>query len=117
MCSIFGFSIASKVELKIASKSEKETEYTQKQTAEAFERFIARIKETKDQPPSITLTQLIYYNVFRRLSQMQKDMYKADYAFYKDKPDVPGGASVNPFKKMVANYMVGRITKNMMKNR
>jgi hypothetical protein len=48
---------------------------------------------------------------------MQKDMYKADYKFYKDKTDIPGNAKVNPFKKMFANYMVGRITKNMMKNR
>jgi hypothetical protein len=63
------------------------------------------------------MTQLIYYNVFRTLSQLQKDMYKADYKFYKDKTDVPGNAKVNVFKKMFANYMVGRITKNMMKNR
>ena len=117
MCSIFGFNIASSVELKIASNSENEKAYTQNQTTEAFDRFIEKIKETKDQPPSITMTQLIYYNVFRTLSQMQKDMYKADYNFYKDKTDVPGNAKVNVFKKIFANYMVGRITKNMMKNR
>ena len=48
---------------------------------------------------------------------MQKDMYKADYKFYKGKTDVPANAKVNPVKKMFANYMVGKITKNMMKNR
>jgi multimeric flavodoxin WrbA len=117
MCSIFGFNIASSVELKIASNSENEKAYTQKQTAEAFDRFIEKIKEGKGQPPSITMTQLIYYNVFKTLSQMQKDMYKADYEYYKDKTDVPGNAKVNVFKKMFANYIVRRITKNMMKNR
>jgi len=117
MCSIFGFSIASKVEIKVASKSENETEYNNNLTSEAFDSFISKIKESEGQPPAISLTQLIYYNVFRTLSQMQKDMYKADYKFYKDKTDVPGGAKVNPFKKMFANYMVGKITKNMMKNR
>ena len=117
MCSIFGFNIASSVELKIASKSENEKAHTHKQTIEAFERFIQTIKESEGRPPSITMTQLIYYNVFRTLSQLQKDMYKADYKFYKDKSDVPGGVKVNIFKKMFANFMVGRIIKDMMKNR
>ena len=117
MCSIFGFNIASKVELKIASKSENEKAHTEKQIVEAFNRFIVTIKESESRQPKLTMTQLIYYNVFRTLSKMQKDMYKADYKFYKDKSDVPGNAKVNIFKKMFANYMVGRITKNMMKNR
>jgi len=117
MCSIFGFSIASSVELKIATKSENEKAYTQKQTTEAFDRFIQTIKENEGRPPSITMTQLIYYNVFRTLSQLQKDMYKADYKFYKDKSDVPGNTKVNVLKKMFANFMTGRIIKKMMKNR
>ncbi len=117
MCSIFGFNISSKVELKVASKSENETIYNHKLITEAFDKFIDKIKESRGQPPSVSLNQLIYYNVFRTLSQMQKDMYKADYQFYKDKTDVPGGVKVNPFKKMFANYMVGKITKDMMKNR
>jgi len=117
MCSIFGFSIASSVELKIASKTETEKAYTNKQTTEAFEKFIQTIKESEGRLPSITLTQLIYYNVFRTLSQLQKDAYKADYKFYKDKTDVPGNAKVNVFKKIFANFMTGRIIKKMMKNR
>ena len=117
MCSVFGFGVASSVELKIASKSENEKAYTQKLTKEAFDKFIARIKESKGQSPKITMTQLIYYNVFRTLSQLQTDMYKADYKYYKDKSDVPGDAKINVFKKFFANFMVGRITKNMMKNR
>jgi len=117
MCSIFGFSIASSVELKVASKSENEKAYNYKLTTEAFDKFITTIKENKGQPPKITLTQLIYYNVFRTLSEMQKDMYKADYKFYKDKTDIPSNAKVNPFKKMFANFMTSRIVKKMMKNR
>jgi len=117
MCSIFGFSIASSVELKIATKSENEKAYTQKQTAEAFDRFIATIKDSEGHPPKLTLTQLIYYNVFRTLSQWQKDTYKADYKFYKGKSDVPGDAKVNVLKRMFANFMTGRIIKKMMKNR
>ncbi len=117
MCSIFGFSIASSVELKIASKSDNEKAHNHKQTMEAFDRFIQTIKESKGRPPSISLTQLIYYNVFRTLSQLQKDMYKADYKFYKNKSDVPDNVKVNAFKKMFANFMTGRIVKKMMKNR
>ena len=117
MCSIFGFSIASSVELKIASKSENEKAFTHKKTIEAFDRFIQTIKEGKGRQPSITLTQLIYYNVFRTLSQLQKDMYKADYKYYKDKTDVPDNVKVNGFKKMFANFMTGRIVKKMMENR
>jgi hypothetical protein len=117
MCSIFGFSIASSVELKIASKSENEKAYIHKQTVEAFDKFIQTIKDSKGRPPSITMTQLIYYNVFRTLSKLQKEMYKADYKYYKDKSDVPDNVKVNAFKKMFANFMVGRIIKKMMKNR
>ena len=117
MCSIFGFSIASSVELKIASKSENEKTYIHKQTIEAFDRFIQTIKESKSHPPSISMTQLIYYNVFRTLSQLQKDMYKADYKFYKGKSDVPDNVKVNAFNKMFANFMTSRIVKKMMKNR
>jgi len=117
MASIFGFSIASSVELKIATKSENEKAYTHKQTTEAFDRFIQTIKDSEGRLPSISMTQLIYYNVFRTLSQLQKDAYKADYKFYKDKSDVPGNVKVNVFKKMFANFMTGRIIKNMMKNR
>lgn len=117
MCSIFGFSIASSVELKIASKSENEKVYTHKLTMEAFDRFIQTIKESEGRLPSISLTQLIYYNVFRTLSQLQKDMYKADYKFYKNKSDVPDNVKVNVLKKMFVNYMTGRIVKKMMKNR
>jgi hypothetical protein len=117
MCSIFGFSIASSVELKIASKSENEKVFTHKQTIDAFDRFIQTIKESKGCKPSISMTQLIYYNVFRTLSQLQKDMYKADYKFYKNKSDVPDNVNVNVFKKMLANFMTGRIVKKMMKNR
>jgi multimeric flavodoxin WrbA len=117
MCSIFGFSIASSVVLKIASKSENEKAFTHKQTIEAFDRFIQTIKDTEGRLPSISLTQLIYYNVFRTLSQLQKDMYKADYKYYKDKTDVPDNVKVNGFKKIFANYMTGRIVKKMMKNR
>jgi multimeric flavodoxin WrbA len=117
MCSIFGFSIASSVELKIASKSENEKVFTHKQTIDAFDRFIQIIKESEGRKPSISMTQLIYYNVFRTLSQLQKDMYKADYKYYKDKSDVPDNVKVNVFKKMLANFMTGRIVKKMMKNR
>ncbi len=117
MCSIFGFSIASSVELKIASKSENEKAFTHNKTIEAFDRFIQTINQNEGHPPSISLTQLIYYNVFRTMSQLQKDMYKADYKFYKDKSDVPDNVKVNIFKKMLANYMTGSIVKKMMKNR
>jgi len=117
MCSIFGFYVASSVELKIATKTDNEKAYTHKQTTEAFDRFIQTIKENEGRPPSIKMTQLIYYNVFRTLSQLQKDTYKADNKFYKDKTDVPGNVKVNVFKKMFANFMTGRIIKNMMKNR
>ncbi len=68
-------------------------------------------------PPSISMTQLIYYNVFRTLSQLQKDAYKADYKYYKDKPFVPEGVTVNAFKRIFAKFMVNKIIKKMMSNR
>jgi len=117
MVSVFGFLVASSLELKIAAKTEKEKAYTHEKTIEAFNTFINSIKEEQGQTPSPSVTQLIYFNVFKSLSELQKDMYKADYEFYKDKTDFLCDVKINPIKKMFANYMAGRIIKNTMKNR
>jgi multimeric flavodoxin WrbA len=117
MVSIFGFNVASILELKIAAKTEKENAYNHQKTTEAFDIFLAKIKEAKRKKPTPTLTQLIYYNVFKSLSELQKDMYKADYKFYKEKGDFVCEANINFFKKMFADFMAGRIIKNTMKNR
>jgi len=117
MVSVFGFSVASSLELKIATKTEKEKAYTHKKTTEAFDDFIKRIKEGQEIAPTPTLTQLIYFNVFKLLSELQKDTYKADYDFYKNKTDFLSDVKINFFKKTFAKFMAGRIIKKTMKNR
>lgn len=113
--SVFGFNVVSSLELYIATKSEQENAYNQEKTIEAFEKFISTIKS--GQKPSPTMTQLIYFNIFKAISEWNKKAGKADYEYYKDKTDFFYEAKINPFKKMIAKRIAGKEIKKMMNNR
>lgn len=115
--SVFGFNVVSSLELQIATKSEKEKRYTHEKTVEAFDTFITGIKEGQKKPPSPTITQLVYFNVFKSISEWNKKAGIADFQFYKDKTDYFYDTKINFFKKMLAKRISGRIIKKMKKNR
>ncbi len=115
--SVFGFSVVSSLELQIATKSETEKKYTHEKTIEAFDTFIAGIKKRQRKRPTPTLTQLVYFNIFKSISEWNKEAGVADYKFYKDKTDYFYDTKINFFKKMLAKRISGRIIKKMKKNR
>lgn len=115
--SVFGFNVVASLELKIGTKSEKEKTYNHEETIKAFNTFITGIKEGQGNTPTPTLTQIIYFNVFKSISELNKKVGKADYQFYKDKTDYIYDIKINFFKKMLAKRIARKIIRKMMKNR
>lgn len=82
---MFGFSVVSSLELHTGFKSEKRKAYNQEMTVEAFEKFVEGINKGKGKLPVPTVTQLVYFNIFKTISELNKEAGKADYMFYKEK--------------------------------
>jgi len=115
--SVFGFKIVSSLELKIATKTEKEKTYTHKQTIKAFDTFISRIQKGQNDTLKPTLLQLIYFNIFKSLSELTKKTNGADYEFYKDKTDFIYDTKVNLSKNMLAKSIAKKEVRKIMMNR
>jgi multimeric flavodoxin WrbA len=113
--SVFGFDVVSSLELKTGSGSEERKRHNHEKTINAFDTFIARIKEGQGNTPTPTptLTQLIYFNVFKAISEMTKEVGEADYQFYKDKTDFLYDTKINFFKKMLAKRIAGKVIRKM----
>jgi len=108
----FGFSVAPSLELQVLPRkimSEKRKEENQKKTIKAFDVFIDRIKKNKKDKPSKEL--VIVFNIFKTVSELCKDVYKADYEYYKDKTDYYYDTKISFYQKLVAKSVVNKITK------
>ncbi|MDY6966804.1 MAG: NAD(P)H-dependent oxidoreductase [Halobacteriota archaeon] len=115
--SVFGFNVVSSLELYIASKAERDSTYNHEKTADAFNTFITSIKEGQGKKPSPNLTQLIYFNIFKAVSELNKEEGKSDYEFYKDKDEYYYDTKISFFKKMIAKRISGKKIAKMSKNR
>lgn len=111
----FGFNVVSSLELQIATKSEKEKIYNHEKTIKAFNTFITRIKN--GQRNAITLGQIIRFNIFKSISELNKKHFKADYQYYKDKTDFTYDGKINFFKKMLAKRIAKKMIMDFMMNR
>jgi multimeric flavodoxin WrbA len=113
---VFGFNVVSSLELMTGSKTEKRMTYNRERTFEAFDTFIDGIKNGQGQTPVPTVTQLVYFYIFKAVSKLNKEAGKADYQFYKDKSDYIYDVKLNFLKKMLAKRIAGKIVRQIMKN-
>lgn len=113
--SSFGFNVAAKPELRVATKSEREDSFNHVLVTEAFDALVSKIKDGKIDPP--TMRQLVMFNIFKMLSELQPDYYVADNEYYKDKPDFPFEGSIEFLKTKMAKKAASSSVKDMMKNR
>lgn len=111
----FGFSVVSYLELQIAMKTEKENKYNREKTSKAFDRFIDRIKSGQLNKP--TKGQLVRFNIFKMMSEHNKDHFIADYQYYKGKTEVSSRRKVNFFQKMMAKLKANKMMYDFIKNR
>jgi multimeric flavodoxin WrbA len=109
----FGFNVVSSLELQIAAKSEKETAYNHEKTKKAFDKFITRIE--KGQRNNATMGQIVRFNLFKLISEFNKEYFEADYQYYKDKTDFPYKA--NFFKKKLAKRVARKMIGDFAKER
>ena len=117
MFSVFGLNVVSSLELYIASKTERDSPYNHEKTINAVNTLIDGIKKGQGNPPAPTMLKLIYFNIFKAISELNKKGGPADYEFYKDKTDYIYDIKINPFKKMMAKRIAGKEIAKMMKGR
>ena len=110
-----GFNFVSSVDLKVATRSEKETEQNRKKALINYEKLIHAIRSHKKFEPS--LGQLVYFNIFKSISERNKLKGWADYAFYKDKNDYYYDIKIPLLKKKIARWIAGREIKKMNAHR
>ncbi len=96
----FGFDVVSSLELQIALKTEKENAYNHKKIVKAYDKFVATIEKGKRNAPP--LGQLVRFNIFKMISEANKEHFEADYAYYKDKTSIPYNGRIGFFKTMRA---------------
>ncbi len=111
----YGFSFVSSVELKMATKSEIETENNRTKALNEYNKLIHAINAHQKFEPS--LGQLVYFNIFKSISVWNKTKGWADYKFYKDKKDFYYDTKISFFKKKLAKWIASREVKKMMTRR
>ena len=108
----YGFNFISSVELKVATKSEMETDYNRIKAINEYEKLIHAIKTHEKFEPS--LSQLVYFNIFKSISVLNKIKGWADYEFYKDKKDFYYDIKIPFLKNKMAKWIAGREVKKMI---
>lgn len=109
MLSVFGFNIISPVEIHFrpGNTPEKMKLKNQEKIFSAFDSFITRIeKRGRDKPP---LNMLIPFNIFKYVSELDKENLPADYEYYKDKKDYYYETKIPFYKKFITKKVVKKI--------
>ena len=110
-----GFNFVSSVELKVAIKSKAETDHNHKKALNGYEKLIKAIKSQEQFKPS--LGQLVYFNIFKSISELNKTKGRADYNFYKDKKNFYCEIKIPFVKNKIAKWIAGREVKKLTVNR
>jgi len=110
-----GFSFVSSVELKVATKSEIETDHNRMKAINGYEKLINAIKSHEEFEPSFG--QLLYFNIFKSISELNKAKGWADYKFYKGKKDFYYDIKIPFLKNKMAKWIAGREVKKLKANK
>jgi len=90
---------------------------TKKKTIAAVDTLISEINKGQGKLPEPTMLKLIYFHIFKAVSELNKKEGPADYEFYKDKTDYIYDTKINPFKKWMANRIAKKEITKMVKDR
>lgn len=111
----YGFNVVSSLDLYISTKSEAETQYNKEQTAQAFEKLISAIQKGERLKPKFG--HLVYFHIFKAISELNKKEGIADYEYYKDKTDYYYDIKVPFYKMKFAKWIAGKEIKKFMANK
>jgi len=111
MLSVFGFTLASPLELQIRPGNMPENKKIEnhKNSIEACNRLISKIKKGERANPTISM--MVPFSIFKYVSEIDKKTMKADYEYYKDKSDYYYDAKIPFLKKFIAGRVVKKIIK------
>jgi multimeric flavodoxin WrbA len=111
----YGFNVVSSLNLFISTKSDKETKFNTEQTLQAFDNFISEIKKGERYKPKFG--NLVYFKIFKAISELNKKEGIADYEYYKDKTDYYYDIELSLFQKKFANWIAGKEIKKFTENK
>ena len=60
------------------------------------------------------MTQLVIFNLYKSISELNKEYFEADYQYYKDKTNFHYDTKINFFKKMLAKRIVRKEIRKIM---
>jgi len=109
MLSVYGFNISEAVEIHFRpGKTPEEIKTKNREKAfDAIDKLIARIeKGGRDRPP---LDLLVPFNIFKYVSEIDRENMPADYNYYKDKNDYYYDVKIPFYKKFIAKKVVNKI--------
>lgn len=111
----YGFNFVPQVELMVARKTEIETNNNRAKATKAYEKLIRAIKAQEKIEPSFN--QLVYFNIFKYISEWNKLKGWADYEFYRDKNDYYYDIKIPFWKNKLVKWIAGKEIKKMTINR
>lgn len=109
MLTVFGFNLVSPLELHIrpGKMPQKNKIRNYEKAIEAFGKLIARIE--KGGREKATINMMVPFNIFKYVSQIDKETMSADYNYYKDKKDYYYDTKIPFYKKYITKKVVKKI--------
>jgi multimeric flavodoxin WrbA len=111
----YGFNVVSSLELYISTKSDAEKKFNEDKMAQAFKEFISAIKAGEMQKPEVG--DLVYFHIFKAISELNKKEGIADYEYYKDKTDYYYDVDILFHKNRLAKWIAEREIKKIKANK
>jgi len=111
----YGFNVVSSLDLYVSTKSEAETKYNHDQMVQEFKKLISAIQSGERFKPK--LGDLVYFHIFKAISELNKKEGVADYEYYKDKTGYYYDVEVPFYKKRFAKWIAGREIKKFVANK
>ena len=109
MLSAIGFNLAPALELQVrpGKMPEKNTVRNREKSKRAVKILTEKIERGEKNKPS--LGKIIPFNIFKYVSQLDKELMKADYAYYKDKGDYYYETKIPFYKKLIGKKLSDKI--------
>jgi len=107
----FGFNVVSTLELKASKDTLTEQKLNNEKVTKAFEKVITSYKKGEKSPP--TMANLIMFYMYKYVSDVYKDKFKADYEYYKDLKEYPYEGRINFLKKIMAKRVVKKFKREV----
>ena len=111
----YGYNVVSTLDLYISTKSETETQYNTEQTFQAFEKLISEIRKGERYKPKFG--DLVYFHIFKAISELNKKEGITDYEYYKNKTDYYYDLKIPFYKNRFAQWVAGKEIKKFTENK